>query len=94
MSQEKTFTRAEIEEAVEYLISLGFARPLDREIEGRMLFTRTASTDNVSITVIILSNNSIRYDVSSSGGDEDYPVETGEISSIPQLRLKVTELIG
>lgn len=94
MSNENTFTKTEIEEAVEYLLSLGFTRPLDREIEGQMLFTRTDSTENVSITVIILSDNSIMYDVSSSGGDEDYPVETGEINSLSQLRLKVAELIG
>lgn len=94
MSDEKTFTRAEIDSAVEYLDLVGFTRPLDREIEGRMLFTRTASTENVSITVLILSNNSIMYDVSSSGGDEDYPIETGEINSLSQLRLKVAEVIG
>ncbi|BAZ12999.1 hypothetical protein NIES4071_48330 [Calothrix sp. NIES-4071] len=94
MSHEKTFTRAEIDSAIEYLLSLDFNRPLDREIEGRMLFIRQASTENVSITVLILSNNSIRYDVSSSGGDEDYPVETGEINSLEQLRVKVAEVIG
>lgn len=95
MSDEKTFTRAEIEEAVEYLLGLGFTRPLDREIEGQMLLTRTARDENVSITVLVLSNNSIRYDLSSSGGgDEDYPIETVEINSLSQLRLKVAELIG
>jgi hypothetical protein len=95
MSDEKTFIRADIDSAVEYLLGLGFTRPLDREIEGQMLFIRTDSTKNISITVLILSNNSIRYDVSSSGGgDEDYPVETGEINSLSQLRLKVAELIG
>ena len=94
MSSEKTFTDAEIDSAVEYLVSFGFDRPLDREIEGQMLFTRQANDENVSITVLILSNNSIKYDVSSSGGDEDYPVETGEINSLSQLRLKVAELIG
>ncbi|OKH53914.1 hypothetical protein NIES2101_09210 [Calothrix sp. HK-06] len=93
MSDEKTFTKPEIDSAAEYLLGLGFTRPRNREIEGQMLFTRTARDENVSITVIILSNNSIRYDISSGGGDEDYPIETGEINSLSQLRLKVAELI-
>ena len=89
MSEEKTFTDAEIDSAVEYLVGLGFERPLGREIEGQMLFTRQANDENVSITVLILSNNSIKYDVSSGGGDEDCPVEVGEINSLEELRRKV-----
>lgn len=94
MSDEKTFTEAEINSAVEYLVCQGSDRPQDREIEGQMLLTRQALSENVSMVVIIHSNNSIKYDISSSGGDEDCPVETGEINSLEELRLKVTEVIG
>lgn len=44
--------------------------------------------------MLIYSNNSIKYDVSSGGGDEDYPVETGEINSLEELRLLVAKVIG
>lgn len=47
---------------------------------------------NVSIAVIIHKNKSIKYDVSSGGGDEDYPIEIGDINSLEELRLKVAEV--
>jgi hypothetical protein len=94
MSDEKTFTDAEIEEAIEYLESQGFDRLQGTALEGQMLLTRQADDENVSITVLIHSNNSIKYDVSSGGGDEDYPVEVGEINSLEELHLKVAELIS
>ena len=46
------------------------------------------------MAVIIHSNNSIKYDVSSGGGEEDYPIDVGEINSLKELRLKVAEVIG
>lgn len=94
MSDEKTFTDAEIEETIEYLIGQGFDRPQDRALEGQRLFTRQANDENVSIAVIIHSNNSIKYDVSSGGGEEDYPIDVGEINSLQELRLKVAGVIG
>ena len=40
MPDEKTFTDAEIEEAIEYLVAQGFDRPTDRALEGQTVFTR------------------------------------------------------
>lgn len=94
MSDEKTFTDGEIEEAIEYLVGQDFNRPQDRALEGQRLFTRQANDENVSMVVIVHSNNSIKYDVSSGGGEEDYPVDVGEINSLEELHLKVAEVIG
>lgn len=94
MSDEKTFTDDKINEAIKYLESQGFDRPQGRALEGQILLTRQAEDKSVSITVLIHSNKSIKYDVSSGGGDEDCPVDSGEINSLEELRLKVAEVIG
>ena len=94
MSQEKTFTDAEINEAIKYLENQGFERPQGRANVGQMLLTCSSSTEDVSMVVLIHSNNSIKYDISSSGGDEDCPIEIGEINTLEELRAKVAEVIG
>lgn len=94
MSGEKTFTDAEINEAIEYLQDLGFDYPQAIPSEDQTLLTRQVDDEGVSMAVIIHANKSIKYDVSSGGGDEDYPIETGEINSLEELRLKVAKVIG
>lgn len=94
MSDEKTFTDTEIDEAIKYLESQGFARPQGRALEGQILLTRQADDESVSMTVLIHSDQSIKYDVSSGGGDEDCPVDSGEVNSLEELRLKVAEVIS
>ena len=53
MSQEKTFTVAEINEAIKYLESQGFERPQGRANVGQMLLTCSSSTEDVSMVVLI-----------------------------------------
>lgn len=94
MPDEKTFTDAKIDEVIEYLESQGFDRPQGRALEGQILLTRQADDESVSMAILIHSDKSIKYDVSSGGGDEDCPVDSGEINSLEELRRKVAEVIG
>ena len=65
MSGQKTFTDAEIDEAIEYLQGLGFTHSQAIPSVAQMLLIYQAEKKNISITVIIHRNKSIEYDVSS-----------------------------
>ena len=93
MPNKNTFTNTEIDEAIEYLQGLGFNSSQAIPAEAQTLLACQIEDKNISIAVIIHADKTIKYDVSSGGGDEDYPIEIGEINSLEELHIKIAKLI-